>query len=150
MAITITHCGASYECAVAVKCENDKYIKLYDESGAEIASFNGISDFADFSISGGSFVAPCDCAMPIALTTYVIGGRTIAPGDWLLSDDGYYYEIACNLISGNATTCDILLIFEPGTEFEYSATQAEGKIILSTEAAPLYDIVIDSIQITRV
>jgi len=144
--------NTTYECNVAVKCENDKYIKLYDANGVEIVSFNGISDFSEYTISGGSFIAPCDCLLPIALTTYVIGGRTITTDDWILSEDEtqYYCEIESDLISGNATTCDVLLIFANGTELTYEATQEDGKIVLFVDAAPLDDIIIDSIQITRV
>lgn len=148
----VIHSGVTYECNVAVKCENDKYIKLYDANGVEIAAFHNISDFSEYEISGGSFIAPCDCETPIVLTTYVIGGRTIAADAWILSEDGtkYSYEIENALISGNATTCDILLLFAKDTALEYEATQEDGKIILSVAAAPLYDVVIDSIQITRV
>ena len=147
----VIHCGVTYECSVAVKCECDKYIKLYDENGVEIAAFHHISDFSDYTISGGSFTAPGDCAAPIMLTTYVIGGRTITADDWILSDDGtkYNYEIANKLISGNPKTCDILLLFATGTELKYTASQEDGKLILSTDAAPLYDVVINSIQITK-
>ena len=150
--MNVTHSGVTYECEVAVKCENDRYIKLYDASGAEIISFHGISDFAEFEIFGGDFIAPCDCSMPIPLATYAIGGRTITINDWILSEDAtnYYYEIESGLISGNAATCDILLIFAPETDLSYEATQTEGKIVLSVAAAPLADIVIESIRITRV
>lgn len=149
--MNLIHNGITYECAVAVKCENDCYIKLYDENGAEIVSFHNISDFSDFSISGGSFVAPCDCTMPIVLTTYSIGGRTITINDWILSDDGtyYYYEITSNLISDNITTCNVALLFAQNTELDYEATQEAGKIILSVAAAPLDNVVIEGIQITR-
>ena len=148
----VTHSQRTYECAVAVKCANDKYIKLYDENGNEIAAFYNISDFSDYTISGGSFIAPCDCMLPIALTTYVIGGRTIAASEWILSEDraGYYCEIESSVISGNESTCDCLLIFEPGTEFKYDARQTDGKLVLYTDAAPLYDVVIKSIQVTRI
>lgn len=146
----IIHCGITYECAVAVKCTNDKYIKLYDANGVEIAAFHNISDFSDYTISGGSFVAPCDCATPISLSGFAIGGRTIAKSDWILANDGRYaYEINNNLISGNVTTCNILLFFAEGTELEYKATQEEGKIILYTSNAPQNDIVLNSIQILR-
>lgn len=148
--MNVTHCGTTYECAVAVKCEDDKYIKLYDENGVEIAAFNNISDFSDYSITGGSFIAPCDCEKPIVLQTYVIGGKTIKKSDWILSNGKYHYEIANDLISGNTTTCDILIIFAEGTEFEYKATQEAGKITFYVDATPNVDIVIDSIQITRV
>lgn len=148
----ILYCGITYECDVAVKCADDNYIKLYNSNGVEIASFHNISDFSAFEISGGSYIAPCDCTFPIVLTVYTIGGRTIAPEDWILSEDEskYYYEIESNLISANATTCNILLSFAPGTEFEYEATQAAGKVILFVDAAPLFDVVIEGIQITRV
>lgn len=148
----IIHCGTTYECAVAVKCDDDNYIKLYDENGVEIAAFYNISDFSDFEISGGSFIPPCDCTFPIVLTVYTIGGRTITTDDWILSEEEnkYYYEIESNLISANSTTCNILLSFAPGTELEYNATQAAGKVTLFVDAAPLYDVVIEGIQITRV
>lgn len=146
----VIHCQREYECAVAVKCENDKYIKLYDANGVEIASFNNISDFSKYTISGGSFVAPCDCTMPIALSVYSIGGRTISSSDWILgTDNRYYYEITSNLISSNTTTCDVLLLFAPETDLDYEATQESGKITLFVDAAPLFNVVIEKIQITR-
>ena len=147
----VTHSGTSYECAAAAKCTSDNYIKLYDENGNEIVSFYNISDFSEYEISGGEFVAPCECGNPIVLTTYVVKGRTISAADWILSDDGtkYYYEIANRLISGNATTCNIMLFFAEGTELSYSAKQEEGKIIFYVDSAPLVDVTINSIQITR-
>lgn len=146
----LIHSGATYECDVAVKCENDKYIKLYDANGIEIVSFNNISDFSDYTLSGGSFVDPCDCAMPIMLSTYSIGGRTIKTSDWIRSSSGQYcYEIESGLISANATTCNISLMFAAGTVLAYEAKQEAGKIVLSTASAPLVDIVIDSILIQR-
>jgi len=148
----IIHNGATYECDVAVKCECDNFIKLYDANGAEIASFHNISDFSEYTISGGSFVAPGECAMPIPLTTYSIGRRTITTNDWILSDDEthFYYEIASDLISDNITTCNVTLLFARNTELDYEATQEAGKVILSVEAAPLDDVVIEGIYVTRV
>lgn len=145
----IIHCGETFDCAVAVKCEADKYIKLYDASGAEIVAFHDISDFSDYTIEGGTFVAPCDCTLPISLKTYSIGGRTITSGEWIASDAGYYVEIANSLISSNTTTCNIMLLFAPGTEFEYSARQEEGKIVIIAANIPFDDVVISGIQITR-
>ena len=145
----IIHSGVTYECNVAVKCENDKYIKLYDANGAEIASFNNISDFSDYSVIDGSFVAPCDCKMPISAATYFIGGRTIKSSDWKSVSGQYQYEITSDLITGNATTCDILLSFADGTDFTYKATQQDGKVVLSTTYKPVVDIVISGIQITK-
>lgn len=145
----VVHSGVTYDCNVAVKCENDRYIILYDANGAEIVSFNDISDFSEYTISGGSFVAPCDCRMPISLHSYSIGGRTIKTNDWILSNGKYQYTIESGLISDNATTCNVLLMFAQGTELKYQASQQNGKIILYTDAAPLNNIVIDSIQITR-
>lgn len=146
----VIHSGVTYECSVAVKCETDKYIKLYDANGVEIASFNHISDFSDYTISGGSFIPPSNCNIPIELTTYVIGGRTIAPGDWQSTNGKYAYTISNDLISANSTTCDILLIFAKDTQLTYQATQATGKIILTVDIKPTTDIVIDSIKITRI
>lgn len=146
----VIHSGVTYECSVAIKCDNDKYIKLYDANGAEIVSFHNIADFSDYTIEGGSFVEPCDCTLPIKVSKYVIGGRTIKTSDWILSDDNKYnYEIESDVISGNSTTCDILLLFAKGTSLSYEATQEDGKLTLSCVIAPTSNIVIDSIQITR-
>lgn len=147
----VTFCNRTYECAVAVKCEDDNYIKLYNDSGVEIAAFYNISDFSKYEISDGTFTNPCDCTMPIPLSISTIGARTITTNDWILSDDSasYYYEIESNLISANKTTCNVMLLFAQGTEFEYTATQEAGKIVLHTEAAPIDDVVIESIQIIR-
>ena len=146
----VIHSGTTYECSTAIKCENDRYIKLYDENGVETAAFHDISDFSEYTISGGSFSNPCSCGMPVALSAYAIGGKTIKQDDWLLSDSGkFYYEIEHNLISGNENTCDVLLKFAPGTELYYDAVQENGKVILWTDAAPLYDIVINSIRVIK-
>lgn len=148
----VTFGGVSYECAVAVKCEDDCYIKLYDENGVEIVSFHDISDFSGFTISGGSFVPPSGCAVPIPLSVYTIGSRTISVSDWELSEDEaqYCYEITSNLISGNTATCNVFLLFAQGTILEYTAVQESGKITLYTAAAPIADIVIESVQIMRI
>ena len=146
----LIHSSEEYECSIAVKCESDKYIKLYDANGAEIASFNNINDFSQYTLSGGSFIAPSSCNAPIEVTTYVLGGCTIAPDDWELADGKYKYTIRNNSISANTTTCDILLIFAKDTQFTYQATQATGEIILAVDMKPTTDIVIDSIKITRI
>lgn len=147
----ITHCGVTYECDVAIKCENDNYIKLYDANGFEIVSFYDISDFSEYEITDGEFVSPGDCEKPISLSVYSIGSRTISVNDWILADDEseYYYEIAHEMISANVATCNVSLLFAQGTEFEYEAAQETGKIIIYTPAAPLDDVVIDSVQIAR-
>lgn len=147
--IKITHCGTIYECETAVKCENDGYIKLYDANGAEIAAFYDIADFAEFEIEG-EYTEPGNCALPIPVACYVIGGRTIAADAWTLGEDSkYYYTIENSLISANVATCNIVLFFASGTDFEYTATQEAGKIVLCVTSAPTAGIVIDSIQISR-
>lgn len=146
----LVHSGVTYECSVAVKCESDKYIKLYDANGVEIASFNYISDFSDYTLSGGSFVPPSNCSMPIEVTTYILGKRVIALNDWILENGKYKHSIVHNLISANSTTCDILLIFANGTIFEYEAEQKAGELILYTSSLPASDITIESIKISRI
>ena len=150
--MNVTHSGKTYACAVAVKCENDKYIKLYDINGAEIVAFYDISDFSEYTISGGSFVAPCDCAMPIPLTAYSIGGLTIKPEEWTLNSSNIFtYKITNELISANESTCNISILFNRSTSLiNFRATQKDGYMYLYTDAAPLVDVVIESIQITRV
>ena len=145
----LTHSGAQYECAVAVKCENDKYIRLFDENGAEIASFYGISDFSEYTISNGSFTSPCSCDAPVALRAYALKGKTISKNSWILSGGKYYHQIEHDLISGNEKTCNIFLNFAKETKLEYSATQENGRITLYIDSLPSGDVVINSIQITK-
>lgn len=146
----VTNSGVTYDCSVAVKCETDKYIKLYDANGVEIVSFENISDFSKFTISGGSYTAPSSCNVPLELTTYVIGGKTITPSNWTSSNGKYTYTISNGLISANTTTCDILLVFAKGTDLEYTATQAAGKITLTVNTKPTSNVVIESIIISRI
>ncbi len=145
----VIFCNRSYECAVAVKCESDKYIKLYDSNGVEIAAFHGIKDFNDFECDG-AFSNPCTVATPIALSTHVIPGATINSSDWIQDESGYYFDIENAMISGNNKTCNIILNFAAGTEFEYNAEQSAGKIRLIVEKRPNDSIVIDSMILFRV
>lgn len=54
--ITVTFLGESYECTTALKGSN--YIHLLDDMGCMIASFDGVSDFSGFEISGGEWCVP--------------------------------------------------------------------------------------------
>lgn len=74
----VTHCGVTYDCATAVKCEVNKFIKLYDENGLEIASFDNINDFSDYTVTGGSFTAPNNCSVPVPVSLYKINGKIVA------------------------------------------------------------------------
>ena len=62
----VTHGGASYSCATAIKGSN--YVRLVDSNGVLVASFEGVSDFTGFSISGGSWTDPTvesDCKFAV-------------------------------------------------------------------------------------
>ena len=147
----LKHNGTSYECHKAIKCADDCYIKLYDEAGNEIASFFGISNFDDYEIVGGEFTYPSDCNVPLKLTLYTIGGRTIQADDWIENDEGVFeYEITSDLISSNIATCNVMLFFAQGTELEFTSIQSSGSIKLQTKSAPTDAIVIESIHIERV
>lgn len=145
----VKHNGINYECAVAVRCDYDKYIKLYDAAGVEIIAFNDISDFSDFEISGGSFIDPCNCFIPIPVSPIAIGGRTIHPNDWILSENLYHYIIENEAISANETTCNVFLSFAENTQLDYIGEQRQGQIVLFTPAAPLFDVVIDGILVIK-
>lgn len=87
----VTHCGVVYDCATAVKCEVNKFIKLYDENALEIASFDNINDFSDYTISGGSFTTPGSCPLPIPLFVFNLEGKTYCA---LNVKDGERVELA--------------------------------------------------------
>lgn len=71
----VIHSGEVFDCATAVKCDVNRFIKLYDENGFEIASFDDISDFSDYTASGGQFTAPGNCTLPIPLFVFSLGGK---------------------------------------------------------------------------
>lgn len=46
-----------YECSTALK--GDNYVHLFDQNGAMVASFEGVSDFSGFTfLSGGNWTYP--------------------------------------------------------------------------------------------
>lgn len=45
-----------YECTTALK--GDNYVHLFDENGAMVAAFEGVSDFSAFSLGGGEWTNP--------------------------------------------------------------------------------------------
>ena len=53
---TLEYLGESYTCATAIK--GDNYIRLLDEKGCMIASFEEISDFSGFKITNGGYTSP--------------------------------------------------------------------------------------------
>ena len=54
--ITVTVYGEPHECSKAVK--GNDFVTLYDEEGNVAASFNGISSFDGYEMSGGEWSAP--------------------------------------------------------------------------------------------
>lgn len=63
---TVTYAGNTYTCTKALKGSN--FIKLFNDAGVIVASFEGISNFNSFSISGGSWVSPkASTECPVAL-----------------------------------------------------------------------------------
>lgn len=63
---TVSFLNESYECSKAIKGSN--YIHLLDENGVKIATFDGIKDFAPFSITGGEWSEPAaasDCHLAV-------------------------------------------------------------------------------------
>ena len=149
----LVYLNESYECSVAVKCEHNRYIKLYDANGEEIASFTDIADFSEYNVTGGSFTTPASCKFPILATNYIIGGATIGINDWKKTTESTYgsyeYEIKNPIISANAVTCNIFLNFKFGTVFDYTAVQREGSLTLYTHAIPEKDIEIENIQVVK-
>lgn len=51
----ILHFGEDYECDKVIKGAD--YIHVYKD-GSRIMAFEGISDFADYSLEGGDYSAP--------------------------------------------------------------------------------------------
>lgn len=84
----VTYLNESYECAVAFKGAD--YIHLVDSDGNMVASFDGVTDFSGFLISGGSFTTPANddnCYIAV-----VREDGTIGKGGHKCSDIGHVGE----------------------------------------------------------
>lgn len=151
MAAHLSYNGRFYEGETAVKCENDRYVRLFDANGVEVVSFYDIADFSEFYLSGCEWTTPDDCAIFIPARTYSSGKIEIGGGDWIYSsnDSRYHYAIENPLISANKNTCNIFINFAPGTNFKYTAEQEEGKLIIYPDSRP-ESLTINNIFITRV
>ena len=53
---TLKYLEYSFDCTTAIK--GDDYIRLLDENGVLIASFEGIADFSVFTLVNGEYTAP--------------------------------------------------------------------------------------------
>ena len=100
---TVSYLNESYSCSVAFK--GASYIHLLDESGGMIASFDGITDFSGFSISGGSWTTPApddDCYLAV-----IREDGTIGKGGHKCSDvgsvgaDPVFDTVTANTITAN-------------------------------------------------
>ena len=63
---TLVYLEQSYDCTTAIK--GDDYIRLLDDSGCLVASFDGISDFSAFTLRNGSYTSPTpdhDCYVAV-------------------------------------------------------------------------------------
>lgn len=150
MGVKLIHNGITYEAEYAVRCDKDKYIKLFDAKYNEIAAFHEISNFSDYTLVGG-WTSPCAYyPTPISLSAYAMPGAIINATNWIEGESGYYYDITNALISGNTKTCHVILNFASGTEFEYKAEQTTNQIRLIVDKIPNDLINIESITILRV
>ena len=79
---TLVYLNQSYDCATAIK--GDDYIRLLDDKGCLIASFDGISSFAAFTLQNGSYTSPTpdhDCYLAV-----IRDDGTLAKGGHKCSD----------------------------------------------------------------
>lgn len=75
---TLEYLDRSYDCATAIKGED--YIRLLDDNGCLVASFDGIADFSAFELSGGEYTEPTpahDCYLAVIRDdgTFARGGH---------------------------------------------------------------------------
>lgn len=99
---TVTYLGESYECSVAFRGAN--YIHLLDANGGMIASFDGITNFSGFTISGGSWTAPAsddDCHIAVIREDGTIGkGGHKCSDIGNIGDDPTFNTVTANKIFG--------------------------------------------------
>ena len=85
---TVTHLGVDYSCTTALK--GDDYVHLLNEKGKILVAFEGVSDFSDFSIKGGSWVTPtpeADCYVAVRKDDGTMGMGTHKNCDLVKDDD---------------------------------------------------------------
>lgn len=81
---TLTYLGETFDCTTAIK--GPDYIHLLDANGVMVASFDGITDFSAFTLSGGSYTTPTEdhnCALAV-----IRDDGTIGKGDHTCADVG--------------------------------------------------------------
>lgn len=94
---TVTHLGVDYSCTTALK--GDDYVHLLNEKGKILVAFEGISDFSDFSITGGAWATPtpeADCYVAVRKDDGTMGMGTHKNCDLVKDDD-----LAAVATSGN-------------------------------------------------
>lgn len=75
---TLVYKEKSFDCATAIK--GNDYIRLLDTNDCLVASFDGISDFSAFTLSGGEYTEPTpahDCYLAVIRDdgTFARGGH---------------------------------------------------------------------------
>lgn len=92
--ITVTVCGATYSCVTAIK--GSDYIRLLDEAGERVASFESIADFSIFAIAGGSWTTPKgvgDCPIAVVREDGTISKCTKTTGQLLTAGEAFNGQI---------------------------------------------------------
>ena len=92
---TLTYLENSFDCTTAIK--GNDYIRLLDENGILIASFEGIADFSAFTLTNGEYTTPtaenqCYLAVIRDDGTIAKGGHRCSDISNHTHDDRYYTE----------------------------------------------------------
>lgn len=78
---SLVYLEQTYDCATAIK--GDDYIHLLDDNGCMVASFDGITDFSEFTLQNGTYTSPTadhDCYVAVMRDDGTLGkgGHTCA------------------------------------------------------------------------
>lgn len=100
--ITVTFNNIAHNCAVAYKGAD--YIHLVDSDGNMVASFDGVTDFSAFLISGGSFTTPAsddNCYIAVVREDGTIGkGGHKCSDIGNIGDDPRFNTVTANKVYG--------------------------------------------------
>lgn len=102
----VTHLGVDYPCSTALR--GSDYVHLLNAKGEMTTAFDGVSDFSDFSITGGSWTYPT--ADAYCYLAVVRDDGTIAKGSHRCSSIPTYYETwTFTLEDGSTTTKQVVI-----------------------------------------
>ena len=146
---TVTYNDESFTCTTALKGAD--YIHLLDDDGHMVATFDGVSDFSKFVISGGSWTTPSpanDCAAVIIEDGTIENGGKIA-NSVVLTAAGWTDNLQTVALAGMTGSKNIVVSPAPASHVAYGeasiycSAQGNGTLTFTCDGTPDSDLAVN-------